>query len=394
MKFEDMAEFELRIQLDRLSYIDALLKRKTYCDFPPRKIYIEPTNICNLKCVHCVHNGALTRPAGHMSLGSYKGMIEQIKPLRLHTKIQFTGVGEPFINKNLFDMIKYASDYGFFTLMNTNATILTKERAEKLIDSGLDYLHVSIDGITRESYESIRIGGDFYKVIENIFTLFEARYEKKGYHLAVILGIINQRRNQKEVQLFTEYFERFPFHHVVVGELFNHMGAIDEANIAYMGKKAIQQKDYPACNTPWDLLSFNCDGSAVGCNYDFDNRYVIGNFTEDKVLDIWNSEKMQYFRKCVLEREYGEIEKNGPLCSTCTIKWQKTYQIPTGFHEEVARMEDYLVRAVKRTAFHRTRNEEFRGKEEYILSNRDSLIKELNNLDNACKTLQPLNLNG
>ncbi len=377
MKFEDMAEFELRIQLDRLKYIHTLLEKKTLCDFPPRKIYIEPTNICNLKCVHCVHDGALTRKPGYFDFDLYKSLIEQVKHLRLHTKIQFTGVGEPFFHKRIFDMIQYAADYGFFTLMNTNANLMDREKAEHLVDSGLDYLHVSVDGLTPATYRSIRTGGDFHRVLENIFTLFEARHEKKGYHLAVILGIVEQERNRDEVERFVEFFERFPFHHVVAGELFNHMGAIEEANRKYADRKGVPKEEIPCCNTPWDLLSFNCDGHAVGCNYDFDNRFVVGDLNEEKALDIWNGERMREFRRAVLDREYSSIESNGPLCSECSIKWQKDYWIPGDFRAEVARMGDYLTRAVKRCSTHVERNLEFRKMEEYIFENREKLLDEL-----------------
>ncbi len=382
MQFEDMAEFELRIQLDRLRYIDALLNKRTYCDFPPRKLYIEPTNVCNLRCVHCVHNGALKRKPSFIDFELYKDIVDQISHLRLHTKLQFTGVGEPFLHKRIFDMIRYAADKGFFTLMNTNATVITEKNADRLIDSGLDYIHVSLDGVTKETYESIRVGGKFYEVIENIFNLFESKYRKNGYHLAVILGIIDQEKNRKEMELFFNYFEQYPFHHVVSGELFNHMGEIEEANKMYEDKSGLPIEEYPLCNTPWDLLSINSDGKAVGCNYDFDNKYVVGNSREEEILDIWNNSRMQKFRKALLDRNYQAIEEKGPLCSECTIKWQKDYHAPHEFHAEISRMEEYLTRAIRRSAFHKERNDKFREKEKYILGNKYGLISQLRKIRN------------
>lgn len=239
MHFDKMAEFELNIQLDRLKYIDTLLNRRTYCDFPPRKIYIEPTNICNLKCVHCVHDGALTRKPGYLDFDLFVDMIDQIEHLALHTKIQFTGVGEPLFHKDLFRMIRYASDKGFFTLMNSNATMLTPDKCDQLMDSGLDYLHISIDGITKDTYENIRRGANFEQVIENICNLFKSKYEKNAYHLAIILGIVDQARNRKEVEKCIQFFQKFPFHHVVSGELFSQMGTVEEASENYADKMAL-----------------------------------------------------------------------------------------------------------------------------------------------------------
>lgn len=372
-----MVEFELNIQKDRLRYIDAALKGKVHCDFPPRKIYIEPTNICNYRCVHCVHDGAMTRKPGYFNIDLYKRRLDEIEDLRLHSKIQFTGVGEPLLHPRWDEMIKHASDKGFFTLMNSNASMLTPENCERLVASGLDYLHVSIDGLTKSTYESIRRGGDFENVMENMFHLFEARHKAKGYHLAVVLGIIDQDRNRQELQTFLEVFKKWPFHHVVSGELFNHMGAIEEASRNYLKQQNGSRSSYPVCNTPWDLLSINCDGHAVGCNYDFDNRFVVGDLNEQSFMEIWNSEKMKRFRRSVLNRDYSGIEKKGPMCSECTIKWQKDYFLPANFSSEIQRMEQYLKRAIYRCASHKERNLEFRMMEEEMLPKKEGILKKL-----------------
>lgn len=377
MQFKDMVEFELNIQKDRLRYIETTLAGATHCPFPPRKIYIEPTNVCNYRCVHCVHDGALTRKPGYMDMDIYKRRLDEIEHLRLHSKIQFTGVGEPLLHPKWDEIIRYAADKGFFTLMNSNASLLTPVNCERLIASGLDYLHVSIDGLTKSTYESIRRGGNFERVVKSLFNLFEARHKAKGYHLAVILGIIDQDRNRGELERFLTFFGKWPFHHVVSGEIFNHMGTVAEANRNYVELQATPREKYPVCNTPWDLLSVNCDGQAVGCNYDFDNRFVVGNLHEQGFLEIWNSERMQDFRRAVLKHDYESIEDKGPMCSECTIKWQKDYFLPRDFASEVKRMEQYLRRAIHRCAHHKERNLEFRRMEEEILSRRDEVLSEL-----------------
>lgn len=377
MEFKDMVEFELNIQKDRLRYIETTLTRDTLCPFPPRKIYIEPTNICNYRCVHCVHDGTLTRKPGYLDVELYKQRIDEIEHLRLHSKIQFTGVGEPVLHPRWDEIIRYASDKGFFTLMNSNASLMTPKNCDRLVASGLDYLHVSIDGLTKTTYESIRLGGNFELVIKNLFNIFEARHKAKGYHLAVVLGIIDQERNRGELERFLAFFDDWPFHHVVSGELFNHMGTIEEANAAYSKQQSAPCESYPVCNTPWDLLSVNCDGMAVGCNYDFDNRFVVGNLREQSFLEIWNSERMQTFRRAVLEHDYECIENKGSMCSECTIKWQKEYFLPKDFSSEVERMEEYLRRAIHRCAHHVERNLEFRRAEERMLPHRDEILAQL-----------------
>jgi radical SAM protein with 4Fe4S-binding SPASM domain len=295
----------------------------------------------------------------------------------MHTKIQFTGVGEPLLHPRWDEMIRYAADKGFFTLMNSNGSLFTAENCDRLVASGLDYLHVSVDGVTKSTYERIRRGGVFEKVIENLFNIFEARHKAKGYHLAVVLGIIEQERNRCELERFVDYFRDWPFHHVVTAELFNHMGAIEEANKVYRDKQNLSPSNYPVCNTPWDLLSINCDGQAVGCNYDFDNRFVVGDLYQQSFMEIWNSDRMQCFRRAVRDRDYKDIEQKGPMCSKCTIKWQEDYFLPTNFSSEIDRMEEYLSRAIHRCAHHVERNLEFRRMEKALLSRKTQIMKEL-----------------
>jgi radical SAM protein with 4Fe4S-binding SPASM domain len=319
----------------------------------------------------------MIRKPSYLDVELYKRRLDEIDHLALHTKIQFTGVGEPLLHKNIYEMIRYAADKGFFTLMNSNASLLTPENSEKIVDSGLDYLHISIDGVRAETYEKIRRGGKFKLVLENIFNIFKARHKKCGYHLAVILGLIDQKANREEIKEFESIFGQFPFHHVVVGDLFNHMGSIEEANEVYSELNNQDAKNYPCCNTPWDLLSINSDGNAIACSYDFDNRYVIGDLNVDGFLQLWNKDRMLAFRKAVLDRNYKEVENKEVLCSACSIKWQKDYHLPVSFSSEIERMEEYLSRAIHRCARHIERNAKLRQKEKEALDSREILLDEI-----------------
>ena len=165
------------------------------------------------------------------------------------------------------------------------------------------------------------------------------------------------------------------------GELFNHMGEIEEANLIHADDQLNSWSSYPMCNTPWDLLSINCDGQAVGCNYDFDNRFVIGSLHEESFLELWNSARMQFFRQSILDHTYNEIEGNGSMCSACSIKWQKDYHLPTCFSTEIKRMESYLGRAIHRCANHVERNLEFREMETILFKHKADILNTVSNGD-------------
>lgn len=140
---------------------------------------------------------------------------------------------------------------------------------------------------------------------------------------------------------------------------------------------------------PWDIVGIRWNGDVVACIYDFDSRYVVGNVKEKGLWEIWNDEPMLKFRQAILDREYSSIEGNGTMCSTCSVMWQKEYQLPTNFHKEVARMERYLVAAVDRVARRYERTDRLLEKHRYLKENRSQWLEALDRLDAESAAADP-----
>jgi len=96
--------------------------------------------------------------------GFFRETVEQLKNDLLYLIFYFQG--EPYLNPDFLDMVKYASDRGIYTATSTNAHYLKDENAKRTVESGLDRMIISIDGTTQETYENYRIGGNLEKVIE------------------------------------------------------------------------------------------------------------------------------------------------------------------------------------------------------------------------------------
>ncbi len=75
------------------------------------------------------------------------------------TYLIFYFQGEPYLNTEFLDMVKYATGKGIYTATSTNAHYLTDEKAKKTVESGLDRLIISIDGTTQDVYKQYRVGG-------------------------------------------------------------------------------------------------------------------------------------------------------------------------------------------------------------------------------------------
>ena len=76
--------------------------------------------------------------------------------------------GEPLLHKRIIDMIRYAKERDVWVETSTNAMLLDEEAARKIIDAGLDRIYLSMDGLTKETYEKVRVKGQYERVLGNI----------------------------------------------------------------------------------------------------------------------------------------------------------------------------------------------------------------------------------
>jgi MoaA/NifB/PqqE/SkfB family radical SAM enzyme len=140
------------------------------------KIYIEPTNLCNLDCVTCMRNVWGEAP-GKMSDETFEQIFVTLQRMSPLPTVFFGGYGEPLIHHRLVEWVKRIKALGARVELITNGLLLTEERSLEFIRAGLDVLWVSVDGSTPESYADVRLGSSLPKVVENLKTLRRIRYK-------------------------------------------------------------------------------------------------------------------------------------------------------------------------------------------------------------------------
>ena len=153
-----------------------------------RKVYIEPTNACNLNCRTCVRH-AWNEPEGFMEWATFEAVVDGLSAAaeaaggdnaeaageHAAGAIAFMGLGEPLLHPRFLDMVKLAKERGLRTEVTTNAMLLNKEMADDLVAAGLDQLVVSIDGASAESFGRVRSGASLEKVVDNVRNLHDQR---------------------------------------------------------------------------------------------------------------------------------------------------------------------------------------------------------------------------
>lgn len=142
----------------------------------PYSITIDPTNYCNLRCPLCpTGNGTFGRAQGMLTLDDFKRMIDQISEYVF--EISLMNWGEPMLNRDLVEMIRYCHAQRLSVSLSTNLTLLKLQDVDRLLTSGLDYMTVSIDGATQEQYARYRVRGKLDVVLANLRKLLERRAE-------------------------------------------------------------------------------------------------------------------------------------------------------------------------------------------------------------------------
>jgi MoaA/NifB/PqqE/SkfB family radical SAM enzyme len=152
------------------------------------KVYIEPTNHCNLECRTCIRH-SWDEPTGEMRGETFDRIVGGLQAFSRPPVVFFGGQGEPLAHPDIVDMIRRVKSLGCYVELITNGTLLDNSLSEKLIDSGLDLLWVSLDGATPESYRDVRLGAVLPEVLSNLAGLRSIRWKK---HRPVGLDLLLQ----------------------------------------------------------------------------------------------------------------------------------------------------------------------------------------------------------
>lgn len=296
----------------------------------PIYIQIEPTTRCNLKCKMCY--GTYKRRINlDMSFNNFKKILNQFPQV---ITIHLQGLGEPFLNKEVFKMIKYSKSKGVNVNLSTNATLLNKELNKQIINSGLDNIEFSIDGAKASTYNKIRTGSDFDKVIKNIKEFVKQKGNLKKPTLKITSVIMND--NSKEMLDLVKLSHDLNINSIylliaqewnenqgliksndlnieMINSLKNAKNYAKELGVYFDTSIPMKLKNSRKCKRPWLSVSIIVDGYITPCcRVTNPNICNFGNIYKDPFKTIWNKGSYRDFRK-KLKTEQQLICKNCEL---------------------------------------------------------------------------------
>jgi MoaA/NifB/PqqE/SkfB family radical SAM enzyme len=181
------------------SYIVTLVFKRTVVWGNPLSLTVEPTNYCNLHCPECpTGNNTTQRKKGYLNVQDYKKIIDSASPWLLYHMVYFQG--EPFLHPHIYEMLQYAHQKKIHTCTSTNGHYITHANAHKIIESGLNRIIISVDGITQDTYEKYRQGGELEKVITGIKILSELKRKYQTKNPQIIIQFLVFRFNEHQIK--------------------------------------------------------------------------------------------------------------------------------------------------------------------------------------------------
>src|SRR6478736_5097701 len=157
----------------------------------PDIVQIESTNLCNAKCVFCPRD-EMHRRQGVMDMDLFKKVVDECAALGI-THVRVHNYGEPFLDKQLVEKVRYAKERGIAEVgMISNGSLITEDLARGMIDAGLDAINISVDAAGKDVFERTRVNLDFDEVTGNIRTLARLRNEAGRTHPKLILSFVRQ----------------------------------------------------------------------------------------------------------------------------------------------------------------------------------------------------------
>lgn len=303
------SEEKLKSLADRLG-IENLSQARYF----PKYFEIETIHACNAKCEMCP---IWQNPSDYrrMEQGLFEKIAEEMSRYSSWiNSVCLSRNGEPLLDKNLSKKIRMLKNYGIKDVtFSTNASLLDAGRAVELIESGLDDIRFSIDGVTKETFESIRRGLVFEEVVENCLQFIKLRNER-GHLPRIRVRMALQDRNQHEEKQWKNYWlSQVSPTDVVYSKRINTWGNQLEGHSE--GETEIERYSNIPCISPWSSMIVLHSGKVPLCGVDYKPIFELGDLNDSTIAQVWTSKKFDEVR----EKHFSGKRNDIILCRGCNI---------------------------------------------------------------------------
>jgi len=258
----------------------------------PKRIEIELVSDCNLRCTYCPRH-YVNNLNGYMDFELFKKIVDEIRKfnpiLVLHRR------GESLLHPKFNEMLNYLKGDFKEVQMATNATLLTKDKYEAIVNN-LTFLSFSLD--TKESFNKTRIPAKYQIVVKKILDFLEFNQGR----VKTQVSMVNVGQPKKEIEEFIKFWK----------------GKVDRIRIyeahsldGKFGKLKNPRTKRKPCIMPFYQMTIYENGIVARCNHDWDSDGM-GDVNKNSLIEIFNNEKYQDLR-----RQHQTLNITDKVCIKC-----------------------------------------------------------------------------
>ena len=277
-------------------------------DFP-LFLEVETSYACNYRCPKCPRQALQhTKKSNFLSNKLLDKLFDEVKQYRMPS-ITFSHGGEPLMRKDLPELIRKAKDSFILDRMfHTNGSLLSRELCFNLIESGLTKINFSLDAASPTSYNKLRVGGNYKKVIANINEFLQIKKEiGKSYPRVRVSFVISDENKNEQKKFYDLWKDKV---NVIAFQQCYDFSKMKRSSNYELKNQAFSTY---CCSQLWQLLTVTCEGDILICEHDYGHENVLGNLKTHTIYECWHSDTTKRFRELHFKNRWYEI----PMCRKC-----------------------------------------------------------------------------
>jgi radical SAM protein with 4Fe4S-binding SPASM domain len=284
----------------------------------PVCIDMELTNNCNLHCLFCpTGTGVSLRNKGFMTEEVFNKIINDIKEEKVG--LRFSRWGEPTLHPKIINFFKMAKKDGHLLHLNTNGQLLNESFIENLINSGLDSIKFSFQGVDEKTYQEMRQDSSFKKLVENIKKMHEIRGERMLPYIHISTSTTYEtddviRRFKDEIIPYCDLVTagKTKLEHIEI-EKTKLNKSQKELLSELKNKESMAEKRLKKCPEVFGKVSIDWDGQITACCSDYNREMIIGDIKGDSLYNTFHNDIVNKYREILRKKEFKKI----PHCNRC-----------------------------------------------------------------------------
>lgn len=269
-----------------------------------KRAFIEITSFCNLNCAYCLRDKG---PDGYMSPVLFRKVMDELASLHVgYVGLNYSG--ESLLHPQFKELLTYAmakkrniSSIGWIS----NGMLFGEEIADLVLDLGVGWITFSLDGLGMVN-DKIRKGAKYSVIERNILRLLNKRGNRLKPHISISLT-----RTTQTAEDIGEFLNFWIGKVDQIGESPCHDGNLKITGLGYFEESNISGY----CDLPFGTMGILWNGNVVPCDFNFDERNLMGNVSQSSVKSVWLGEKYRRLRLFCLRNSFQPND----YCYSCDI---------------------------------------------------------------------------